>query len=140
MKRLALCLLTAQLFFACNHTDQKKTSENDVDAVRNFLDAALDGKWNDAKGFLLQDSTNLWLLESAEGKYNKLPNSEKVSYMDAHPILYDTRVINDSVHVVQYSNSYTNRKDSLKVVRIDGQWLVDFKYSFFRTDSISNVQ
>jgi hypothetical protein len=140
MKRLALCLLTAQLFFACNSNDQKKTSENDVDAVRNFLDAALDGKWNDAKSFLLQDSTNLWLLERAEGKYNRLPNSEKVSYMDAHPILYDKRKINDSAFVVQYSNTYTQRRDSLKVVKVGGQWLVDFKYSFFHTDSTGNVQ
>jgi hypothetical protein len=140
MKRLGFCLLVVQLLFACNSNDKKATSENDLDAARNFLNAALDGKWNDAKTFLLQDSINVQLLETAENKYNQLSNSEKVSHMDAHPILHDSRNINDSITVVKYSNSYTNRKDSLKIVRISGQWLIDLKYSFFRTDSTGNVQ
>ena len=139
MKRLFACLLAVQFLFACNN-DKKTSSENDVDAARNFLDAALDGKWADVKGFLLQDSLNVQLLETAEAKYSKLSSAEKASYMDAHPILHDSRKVNDSVTVVKFSNSYTNRKDSLKVVRIQGQWVIDLKYSFFRTDSTGNVQ
>src|SRR5215203_1729097 len=125
MKRYVGCLFALLFLLACNNEDKKATSENDVDAARNFLDAALDGKWNEAKDFLLQDSTNVWILETAESKYNKKPNAEKINLMDAHPILHESRKINDSITIVNFSNSYTNTKDSLKIVRVSGQWLID---------------
>jgi hypothetical protein len=139
MKSLIILLLAMPVLFACN-SHKNAASENDVDAARNFLDAALDGKWNDARSFLVQDSTNVQLLETVENKYNHFPNSEKLKYMDANPIFHDLRKVNDSVTVVSYSNSYTNRRDSLKLVRLGGTWLVDLKYTFFPTDSAGNVQ
>ena len=140
MKSLIICLLALPFLFACNNNHKSTSSENDVDAARNFLDAALDGKWNDAKVFLVQDSTNVQLLETVENKYDHFPNSEKLNYMNASPIFHDSRKVNDSVTIISYSNSYTNRRDSLKIVRLNGQWLVDLKYTFFRTDSLGNVQ
>ena len=139
MKSLILSFLAVSILFACND-DKKSSSENDVDAARNFLDAALDGKWNEAKSFLVQDSTNVQLLATVENKYNHFANSEKLNYMNAHPIFHNSRKVNDSITVISYSNSYTNRRDSLKIVRLKGQWLVDLKYTFFPTDSAGNVQ
>jgi len=37
---------------------------------------------------------------------------------------------NDSTTITVFSNSYKNDKDTLKIVKQDGQWLVDLKYLF----------
>ena len=140
MKRLVVCIFALQFLFACNSSEKSGTSENDIDAARNFLNAALDGKWSEAKTFMLQDSTNVQTLETIEDEYRKLPNEKKVGYMGADLRLYEPRKVSDSIIIINFSNSYTERRDSLKVVKIGGQWLIDLKYSFFRTDSIGNVQ
>jgi hypothetical protein len=140
MKRMVACILALQLLLACNSGDKGSSSENEIDAARNFLNAALDGKWQEAKTFMVQDSLNVQTLETIEEKYNKLPNEKKVGYMDANLRLYESRNINDSIIIVNFSNSFTERRDSLKVVKVGGQWLIDLKYSFFRTDSSGNVQ
>jgi hypothetical protein len=38
--------------------------------------------------------------------------------------------VNDSTTVVIFSNSYKNDHDTLKVLKKNNQWLVDFKYLF----------
>jgi hypothetical protein len=128
---------------ACNNNDQQEketTSENDVDAARNFIRSALDGKWREARRFMVQDSTNTQLLDAYESNYETHMNREdKRGYREASITLYDSRQENDSVTIVNYSNSYKKKRDSLKVVRINNQWLVDLKYSFPQTDTTSHV-
>lgn len=140
MKKILISFLLLSFFYACNNSNNETANkpENDLDAARMFIRDALDGKWDDAKQFLLQDSTNIQLLETAESKYQNLSKAEQQNYKDAEPRFYDTRKLNDSVTIVNYSNSYMNKKDSLKVVRTNGQWLIDLKYSLL--PNRSNVQ
>ncbi len=136
-------LLTV-LASACNNGDQQQketTSENDVDAARNFIRSALDGKWKNARRFMLQDSTNTQLLDAYENNYQSNMHSEdKRGYRDASITLYNTRQVNDSVSIISYSNSYKKQKDSLRVVRNNGTWVVDLKYSFPQTDTSRHAQ
>jgi hypothetical protein len=135
-------LLLCVLFLSCSNQDENKdtVSENDTDAARNFIRAALDGKWDNARKFMLQDSTNMQLLDRAESMYQTKEREVKRSYRESNIRFYDTRQLNDSSTVINYSNTYKNEKDSLKVVKINGQWLIDLKYSLLPTDSVSNVQ
>jgi hypothetical protein len=134
------------LFLVCsscnNDKEDKKevTSENDVDAARNFIRSALDGNWREARRFMLQDSTNTQLLDTYENNYQVHMNKEdKRGYREASITLYDTREVNDSVAIINYSNSFKKQKDSLRVVRIDGTWMVDLKYSFPQTDTSAHA-
>lgn len=140
MKRVLLSVLIVSSFFACTNTDQSATSnaENDLDAARIFIENALDGKWEEAKTLLVQDSTNVQLLSTAESKYSALDREEKRAYREAEPRFHGTRKVNDSVTIVNYSNSYMNKKDSLKLVLVNGRWLVDLKYSLL--PNAANVQ
>jgi len=125
-----------------NDKEEKKevTSENDVDAARNFIRSALDGNWREARRFMLQDSTNTQLLDAYENNYQVHMNKEdKRGYREASITLYDTREVNDSVAIINYSNSFKKQKDSLRVVRMDGSWLVDLKYSFPQTDTTAHA-
>jgi hypothetical protein len=140
---LPFSLFCMVMICACNNNDQQEketTSENDVDAARNFIRSALDGKWREARRFMVQDSTNTQLLDAYESNYETHMNREdKRGYREASITLYDSRQENDSVTIVNYSNSYKKKRDSLKVVRINNQWLVDLKYSFPQTDTTSHV-
>jgi hypothetical protein len=60
---------------------------------------------------------------------------DKRGYREASINMHDVRQVNDSTTIVNYSNSFMKKNDSLRVVRSDGQWLVDFKYSFPKSDS-----
>jgi hypothetical protein len=140
--KMLTSLFFALLIFSCN--DEKgtnqTTSENDTDAARNFIRAALDGKWDEARRFMIQDSVNLQLLDRSESMYQGKDREVKRSYRESNIRFYDTRKVNDSVIVINYSNTYKNQKDSLKVVRTGGQWLIDLKYSLLPTDSVLHVQ
>lgn len=144
MKRTVWIGLFALIsLYACNNEEkeaQGTPSENDVDAARNFIRAALDGKWKAAKNYMLQDSTNVQLLERAETMYQTQDREEKRGYRESTINLYDTRQANDSVTIVKYSNSFKKKVDSLKVVHLNGEWLVDLKYSLLANDSTHNAQ
>ena len=126
--------------YSCNNSDQPAStdSENDVDAARNFIRAALDGDYKKAKNFVLDDSTNKQSLDLYEWNYNNNMSAEdKKAYKAASIHLLETRQLNDSVTIVQYSNSYKDKKDSLRILRLGGKWLVDLNFTFQKTDPIS---
>lgn len=135
---MALVLFT----IACNEEEKKEApvSENYVDAARNFIRASLDRKWDEARKFMLQDSANVERMNIIEDSYRDENREERRGYREASITTYDSRMVNDSISIVQYSNSYKNKRDSLKVVRVNGQWLVDLKYSILPIDSTRHVQ
>lgn len=140
--KLLTAIIATLVFLSCNSEDQKKEtlSENDTDAARNFIRAALDGKWDDARKYMVQDSTNMELIDRSETMYSGMDRQVKRSYRESNIRFYETRVLNDSVTIINYSNTYKNEKDSLKVVKTGGQWLIDLKYSLLPVDSVSNAQ
>lgn len=118
---------------ACTNGEQKageQKSENDIDAARNFIRAALDGKFNEAKTFLFADSTNLGYFDVNERNYQRINPDEKRSYREATINIHNVTPVNDSTTIVIYSNSYKNDHDTLRVLKKNNQWLVDLKYLF----------
>lgn len=140
--KMLTSLFFALLLFSCNNDEgnNQTSSENDTDAARNFIRAALDGKWDEARRFMIQDSANLERLDRVESMYRGMEREVKRSYRESSIRFYDSRKISDSITVIQYSNTYKNQKDSLKVVRTGGQWLIDLKYSLLPIDSVFHVQ
>ena len=128
---------------ACNSGGEAKkeapASENDMDAARNFIRAALDGKWSEAGKFMLRDSLNVELLDMSEGRYEHMGREEKRGYRESSIQLFDSRQVGDSITIVSYANSFMNKKDSLKVVHLGNQWLIDLKYSLLPTDTTKHV-
>ena len=125
--------LSSFLFFclgACKNEDKKETpaSENDVDAVRNFIQAALEGNYEKAKTFMLSDSINLERMNAIE-RVN-LSLEEKKGLAAASINVHNITRENDSTTIVIYSNSFWNNWDTLKAVKWKGEWLVDFNYLF----------
>jgi hypothetical protein len=130
-------LLTALIFsvilIACNNSKPAPGEEAPglMDATRNFIRAALDGKFDEARKFLLTDSANVHYLNIAEGLYNKLAAAEKEKFATASILIHSKEEkIKDSIAVVIYSNSYKNNRDTLRLFKQNNNWLVDLKYLY----------
>ena len=116
---------------ACNSSDKDASkSDNDMDAARNFLNAALKGDYKNASAYMLKDSANLEYLNVTERGYQHLSSDEKGKLKAASLRFFDTQQVNDSTTITIFANSYKNDKDTLRILRINGQWLVDLKYLF----------
>lgn len=130
-----LCLL---FFAACaSPADKEKeeAAENDLDAARSFIQAALKQQYNKARDFMLQDSVNDQQMDAVSRV--QLSSDEKQGLWDASINIHSRKLINDSTSIIVYSNSFHKENtDTLKVVRVDGKWLVDFKYLFNQNDSL----
>jgi len=131
MKKTILsgCVLLLTGLLACKNAEEVK-SENAIDAARNFIQSALNGEFDKASQYMVDDSLNRQDLHLMERLSKNLTTDEKQKYKEASIRIHETRPVNDSATVIYYSNSYKNKRDSLKVVNQDGQWLVDFKYIF----------
>jgi hypothetical protein len=132
-------LVLSLLAGACSGDDRgigATTSDNDIDAARNFIQASLVGDFDRAKFFMIDDSLNLEMLNTIERWKERQTREEKEKYQAASIRIHDHRNVNDSTSIITYSNSYKNKRDSLKVIKLGGKWLVDFKYIFNKTDSL----
>ena len=134
-----ISFLFLQFFCACSENERDRsdtttTSENDADAARNFIRSVLDGKLETARAMLVNDSLNLQLFDAYERIYNSRTSSrDKRGYRESSINIYSVRPENDSTSIISYSNSYKKRVDSLKVIRENGEWKVDLKYSLTPT-------
>jgi len=130
---MRLAIFSLFLFVNCNNSDREAKegkSESDVDAARNFLEAALKGDYKLASSYMVQDSTNIGYLAVTERKYSQMDPDQKRNLRNASLRFYDPLFQNDSTTVTVFSNSYKNDKDTLRIVKQNGQWLVDLKYLF----------
>jgi hypothetical protein len=139
MKRLSSIFLFL-LFIICACSKKKKpAAENDLDAARSFIQAALEGKFNEARAYMLNDSLNNNWMDIAERNYQKADRDTKVGYAGASINIHEVNHPSDSVSVVIYSNSFKNDHDTLKVIKQNEKWLIDLKYLFLHDeDTILN--
>jgi len=132
MKKLLSCFLVLLFFCACNNSDKTSSTqpENDLDAARMFIRNALDGRFESARQLMVRDSINDETIDVTERNYERMSQANRMGYHNASIQIHNTREINDSVRIVTYSNSFKNQKDSLKLVHLNNQWLVDLKFTF----------
>ncbi len=121
-------------FSSCNDTNKEEASkaESDVDAVRSFIRSTMDGEYEKAKTYMLADSQNLENIGIYERYYKeKMKPEEKQNYKNASINIHEIKKLNDSTTIVFYSNSFFKADThQLKSIRLNNQWLVDFKSYF----------
>ena len=130
MKKIlpALILLT---LFACKDAEQEQpASESHIDAARNFIRAALDGRFDEARRYMVQDSLNQNYMDVAERGFRNLDQETKYGYRTSTIRIIKKTNLDDSTSIVIYANTFKNDPDTLKVVRKGKEWLVDLKYLY----------
>jgi hypothetical protein len=127
---LASCLVFSCI--SCNNDDKKPSPEsgNDINAVTDFIRAALDGKFEEARKLLLSDSLNINYLDVNERSYQKLDPDTRNGYRESSIHIHQVTPVNDSTTIIIFSNSFKNDHDTLKALKVSGQWLIDLKYLY----------
>jgi hypothetical protein len=128
MKQLII-LFTILTLASCKPADGYKKAEDAQEAATEFIRATLDGNYDKAMFYVYKDSaqTNTMLLNRWKEGYDKLPAEEKVSFKEANIIVINTEKANDSTTSFTYSNSFKQQKTTLKIIRVKGEWAIDFK-------------
>ena len=115
------------LLAACGNIHSFKKAEDAQDAGREFIRAALDGDYEKASFYLYADTTNQLLLNKWKKDYDGMDHEERKKYQEADILPINIRAVNDSVTSYTYANSYKKDTTTIRVVRINGEWLVDLK-------------
>ena len=130
--KIVVTLISCLVFIACNQSNKNSKPTDPLTAGRYFIDASLKGDYKEARNYLLVDSLNLMYFDRISDFYLKMKPEEKEGYKNANIIIGTDGVesVSDSVTIINYSNTFKNMPSKIKVVKVNGDWLVDFKYTF----------
>ncbi|MFN8243602.1 MAG: hypothetical protein U0X40_06060 [Ferruginibacter sp.] len=130
IRSFLLTMTSLLLLVACN--DKKTTAlQTDIDVATAFIRDLLDNKLADAEQYLLKDEQNQQYFDALKQQYRQKSKEELAKYKNAEIIINELSNVSDSISIVNYSNSYNkNLKNKVKLVRTNGRWLIDFKYTF----------
>ena len=101
-----------------------------LEAGREFIDGCLKGDFDKATAYMISDSANESDLLKIKRDYDSKSKEQKDAYATASIIITEDATINDTMHIINYKNSYDQFARKVKVVQRDGKWKVDFKYTF----------
>jgi hypothetical protein len=125
MKRFTIPAISFLLLSSCSQSF--KPAEDAQDAGREFIRASLDGNYEKASFYLYPDSTNNMLFDKWKKDHERLDHEEQKKYRDADILPVNIRTVNDSTTSYTYANSYKKDTTTIRIVRIEGKWLVDLK-------------
>lgn len=130
---MKLKMFIAVIIFAglvsCN--DKKDNPTTDIDVARAFIKDVLENNYKDAKTLVLDEEMNNQYFELSKKEFEGKSKDDLENYKKADIIVNELKQVNDSVTIVNFSNSYKKSiKNEVKVVRINGKWLVDLKHTF----------
>jgi len=118
------------MFAICSCKQQYPPAPTALEGAHEFIDGCLKGDFNKATAYMIDDSENQKDLLKIKRDYNLKSQDEKQKYAAASIIINSDETINDSTHIINYANSYDKIARKIKVVNVNGKWLVDFKYTF----------
>lgn len=128
--RYTFWILLFFLISACSENKEYEKPDDPLEAGREFIRFALDGEMSKAKSFILPDAVNERIFDNIEKKYAAESEEEKNSYKNASIIINKMHSINDSTAIINYSNSFKKEDSEIKLIKREGEWWVDFKYTF----------
>ncbi|HWB28571.1 MAG TPA: hypothetical protein VG738_24025 [Chitinophagaceae bacterium] len=124
-------ILLSLAFSACfGGRNNYPKAENAFDAGREFIDGCLKGEFSRASFYMVNDSENNKDLQQIKTTYNGRTQEQKQLYYQASIIVNEDATISDTVHIINYMNSYDKIARKVKVVLRNNTWQVDFKYTF----------
>jgi hypothetical protein len=121
-----LSIILLPLFIACGSKQEYAPAENELDAGRQFIEATLQGDFKKANFYLMQDTTNIKLLKHMEESYKNYPEDLKKQYNSPSININSINDLSPNETEINYANSYDKIAHSIKVVKVNGKWLVQF--------------
>ncbi|PWU01410.1 MAG: hypothetical protein C5B52_07430 [Bacteroidetes bacterium] len=127
---LALLTIIAAFLYSCGTKEEYHKPNDPLEAGRDFIRFALDGKMKEARAFILPDADNVRLFDKVSKDYENTTDSSKAEFKKASIIINKVSPVNDSTTIINFANSYRRKNNEIKLVKSKGEWWVDFKYTF----------
>jgi len=125
-----ICLICMSVFVACQEPEGFSVSEDPLDAGREFVRAVLDGDFEKASLYVCDNAEDKEIFDRYKQYIKKQPKSERLQFKSSSIIVNSVENLNDSVTIINFSNSHTMKPADLKVVKEKDEWKVDFSYTF----------
>ena len=116
--------------FSCNSNEGYTKAEDAEEAGTQFIRASLDGNYDKAKFYLYKDSAdfNVRLLDKWKMNYENMDKQEKTGYKRATIRPVEIKPAEDSsTYSYTYFNSYKKDTTTIRVLRVNDEWLVDLR-------------
>jgi hypothetical protein len=136
MKSTLSILLFLTALFSCSQPEGFKEPEDSIDAGREFVRAVLDGDYEKADLYIIENEEDKALFERYKKYTKKQPREEKLQLKSSSIIINKVEKLNDSTSIINFSNSYSMKPMDLKVMLNNKKWRVDFSYTFSGNNSI----
>jgi hypothetical protein len=129
MKRAVWLILFSIMLVGCG--ESYEVPENALDSGRQFIESIFKGNFKRARQLMLPDDANQKLLdERLANDFRTREPLERDRLRNASIVINEIENVSDSVTIINFKNSYDDRPAVLKVVKYNGQWLSDLKYTF----------
>lgn len=125
-----ICFIILLFAFAACSNDEYPKAQDALDAGREFIDGCLKGDFKRAGFYMVQDAENHSQLLKLKNAYKEKSAEQQTSFYNSSIQINEDAAVSDTVHVINYMNSYDKIGRKVKVVLRNNTWLVDFKYTF----------
>ena len=117
------------LLLSCGGNNENKVI-SETETATSFIRAIQNDDFKEAEKYLLKDETNLQLMGRFEQFYHKKDKAELEQLKKSDIIINEIENVSDTLAIVNYSNTYKKEiRNKVKVLRINGKWQIDFKYT-----------
>ncbi len=130
VKTVSLLFLSAIILYSCGQPEGIKKPEDALDAGREFVRSVLDGDYAKAEMYVLPDEEDIALYRRFRKYMKSQPEKERLGLKSASIQINKVEAVNDSVSVINYANSFEKEPADIRVVKKNGEWWVDFSYTF----------
>jgi hypothetical protein len=118
------------MFSICGCKQQYPPAPTALEGAHEFIDGCLKGDFNKATAYMIDDSENKKDLLKIKRDYDGKSEDQKHAYALASIIINEDATLNDTMHIINYKDSYDQFARKVKLVKRNDKWLVDFKYTF----------
>lgn len=129
-KGIIIYVLLSLIFVSWGCTSKYEKADDPLEAAREFISGCLSGDIERASFFMVDDAENNSQLLKIKRDFDAKSLNEKSEFANASIIINEDAALNDTIHIINFQNSFDNIGRKVKVVKRNGSWLVDFKYTF----------
>lgn len=122
--RILILIILCSLLFSCNNQSNSLQSSSQV--IMEFKQLCWQGNFNEAKDFLVADSSTQNKFKKDIENYKSLTNNEKVDLLKKSVIVYSIKKITSTQDLFIISSN-KNTNDTIICNYIDGSWKIALK-------------
>jgi len=129
-KTICMALLLVAGLLSCNQPAGYNKPDDGLDAGREFIRSVLDGDYEKAQLYIPRNDDDRKFFDRYKSYMRQRSADELRGLKSASIIVNKVDATGDTLVLINYANSFTKKPMDIKVVRRDGEWWVDFKYTF----------